>query len=50
MTPLYIYMNDTKKLMMAPFSLRVDVNEVLLRELKKVLGEKNVAVVQEGQQ
>lgn len=50
MTPLYVYMDDTKKLMMAPVSLRVDVNEVLLRELKKVLGEKNVAVVQNEQQ
>ena len=45
-TPLYIYFCDSKKLMAAPLSKRVSVNSVLLRELKKVLGEKNVALVE----
>ena len=49
-TPLYIYLCDEKKLMAAPLSLRVSVNDVLLRELKKVLGEKNVAFVDNLQQ
>ncbi len=44
-TPLYLYFCDTKKLMRAPVSMRVAVNDVLLRELKKLLGEKNVAVI-----
>lgn len=43
--PLYLYYTDTKKLVAAPPELRVDVNSVLLRELKRLLGEENVAVV-----
>lgn len=46
-TPLYVYFEDTKKLMLAPTSMRVDVNDVLLRELGKVLGKANVAFVKE---
>lgn len=46
-TPLYVYFEDTKKLMLAPTSMRVDVNDVLLRELCKVLGKANVAFVKE---
>lgn len=49
-TPLYIYFKDSGKLMLAPAAMRVDVNNVLLRELKKLLGEKNVAVVDNLQQ
>lgn len=49
-TPLYIYFCDSKKLMRAPFSMRVSVNGVLVRELKKLLGERNVAVVDSMQQ
>ena len=49
-TPLYVYYTDNKKLMMAPPSMRVDVNSVLLRELKKILGEENVAFVENMQQ
>jgi DNA polymerase III subunit alpha len=49
-TPLYIYFSESKKLMAAPLSMRVSVNDVLLRELRKVLGEKNVAFVENMQQ
>lgn len=50
MTPLYVYFSDTKKLFRAPFSLRVSVNDVLLRELGKVLGKENVVYITEKQQ
>ena len=49
-TPLYIYFTENKKLMAAPASLRVSVNDVLMRELKKLLGEKNVVFVSNMQQ
>ncbi|WP_312693061.1 DNA polymerase III subunit alpha [Caproiciproducens sp.] len=49
-TPLFIYFVNTKKLMRAPFSMFVSINDILVRELKKLLGEKNVAVVEELQQ
>ncbi len=49
-TPLYIYFCDKKKLMLAPLSMRVSVNDVLVRELKKLLGGKNVAVIDNLQQ
>ena len=42
--PLYLYFEDEKKLVRAPVSLFVDGNEVLLRELKRLLGEKNVVL------
>lgn len=41
-TPVILYLTDTKKQLMAPKSLWVDVNEVLIRELKKVLGDDSV--------
>ena len=44
-TPLYLYFTEEKKLVLAPPALRVDVNEPLLRALKKLLGEDNVALV-----
>jgi DNA polymerase-3 subunit alpha len=44
-TPLYLYFEDTKKLMQAPAQYRVSVNEVLLGALGSLLGEENVAVV-----
>ena len=44
-TPLYLYFQDTKKLLQAPPELRVDVNEPLLNALKKLLGDENVVVV-----
>lgn len=49
-TPLYLYFEDTKKLLRAPASMRVSVNDVLLRELRKLLGNENVALVSEMQQ
>ena len=49
-TPLYIYFEDVKKLMRAPASMRVSVNDVLLRELNKLLGSENVAFVTEMEQ
>ena len=49
-TPLFIYFVNKKKLMRAPFSMFVSINDILVRELKKLLGEKNVAVVEELQQ
>jgi len=45
-TPLFIYFVNKKKLMRAPFSMFVSINDILVRELKKLLGEKNVAVVE----
>ena len=44
-TPLYLYFSDQKKLMLAPPAWRVDVNEPLLRALRQVLGEENVALL-----
>lgn len=41
-TPVILYLTDTKKQLMAPNTLWVDANEVLIRELKKVLGENSV--------
>ena len=49
-TPLYLYFCDEKKLMAAPASMRVSVNDVLLRELKRILGEANVAIIDNMQQ
>ena len=41
---LYVYTLDDKKLRRAPASNRVDVNAVLLKALKELLGDENVAV------
>lgn len=41
-TPVVLYLTDSKKQLKAPPSLWVDVNEVLLRELKKLLGDDSV--------
>ena len=41
-TPVVLYLTDTKKKLMAPQSMWVDANDVLLRELKKVLGDDSV--------
>lgn len=49
-TALYLYFCDTKKLMRAPVSKRVDVNDVLIRTLKELLGSENVAVISSAQQ
>lgn len=44
-TPVYAYYEDSKKLIRNPEGLKVDINDVLVKELKEKLGEKNVAVV-----
>lgn len=41
-TPLYYYFADTKEYKRNPIGQNIDVNEVLLRELRKILGESNV--------
>ena len=40
--PLYFYFCDTKKYIRQPSAKFVDVNEPMLEELKRILGEKNV--------
>ncbi len=44
-TPLYFYFTGSKKLVLAPVDLWVDVNEPLLRALRELLGAENVALV-----
>ena len=41
-TPLYYYFADTKEYKKNPIGQNIDVNSVLLRELRKILGEANV--------
>ena len=41
-TPLYYYFDDKKEYKRNPSGQGVDVNDVLLRELRKILGESNV--------
>ncbi len=41
-TPLYYYFNDKKEYKFNPIQQGIDVNNVLLRELKKILGDSNV--------
>lgn len=43
-TPLYYYFADKKEYRNLPFERFVDINEPLLDELKKVLGEENVVL------
>lgn len=43
-TPLYYYFIDTKKYVPMPFDRFVDVNEPLINELKRVLGDENVVL------
>lgn len=45
-TPLYIYLTDTKTLQLAPANMRVDPNNVMIRELKKRIGNANVVLVE----
>ena len=47
---VYIYMSDSGKMFKAPTSMCVDVNEVLLKELRRVLGERNVVWIDKMQQ
>ncbi len=43
--PVYVYFLDEKKMMLAPHSMFTVPNEPLLRQLKVLLGEENVALV-----
>ena len=43
-TPLYFYFNDTKSYKLQPAGKFVSPNEPLIRELKNLLGENNVAL------
>lgn len=43
-TPVYLFFKDTRKLMLAPANLWVDVNDVLIQELKHQLGEDNIVL------
>lgn len=43
--PLCYYFNDTAKYGFNPMSMSIDVNEVLLRELRKILGNDNVVFI-----
>ena len=44
-TPVYIFFDDIKKLCVAPQNLWVSVNNTMIKELKNILGDKNVALV-----
>lgn len=44
--PLYVYFKDSKKMMLAPQNQFCDPNDPLLRQLKVLLGDKNVALVE----
>ena len=41
-TPLYYFFTDTREYKRNPIGQNIDVNDVLLRELRKILGEDNV--------
>ena len=43
--PLYFYFEDEKKYVKQPSSAFVDVNDTMLSELKRLLGDKNVALM-----
>lgn len=43
-TPLYIYLEEEKKLVLAPKKLWVDISSELIGELIAILGEENVAI------
>ncbi len=42
--PVYFFFNDKRKLMLAPRNCWVDINDVLVGELKNRLGEMNIVV------
>ncbi|NLL92274.1 MAG: DNA polymerase III subunit alpha [Ruminococcaceae bacterium] len=45
-TPVYIYLEEEKKLLLAPQKMWMDYSEYVISELKSVLGDKNVAIKQ----
>ena len=42
LTPVYFYLQSEKKYLKAPQGMWVDMNEPMVRELRRVLGEENV--------
>ena len=45
-TPVYIFLEDEKKLVIAPRKLWVSLNDVLIKELKNKIGDKNIVIKQ----
>lgn len=43
-TPVYFYFEDSKKLLRVPRNMWVDLNDVMVKELKRRIGDKNVAI------
>ncbi len=43
-TPVYFYFEEDKKLMRAPSKMWVDINDVMIKELKHKIGDKNVVL------
>ena len=43
--PLYYYFEDTKQYKLQPRNEFVSVNDTMIKELKRILGDKNVAVI-----
>lgn len=43
-TPVYFYFTDEKKLLLSPRSMYVQINKVMLRELKEQIGNENVSI------
>ena len=43
-TPVYIFLEDEKKLVQAPRKLWIAKNDVLIEELKNKIGERNVVL------
>lgn len=43
-TPLYLYLENDKKLLKAPRNMWVDINDVMLSELSSRLGDDNVKI------
>ena len=43
-TPVYIFLEDEKKLVIAPRKLWVSPNDVLIKELKNKIGERNIVI------
>ena len=42
--PVYFFFDDQRKLMLAPREYWVDINDVLVKELKNKLGNNNIIV------
>ena len=44
-TPVYVYFSNVKKLFVCPKAMWVDANITMMNELKNILGEDNVILV-----